>query len=71
MACTTKRTTETRQQPHRKKCMLLNKIANNGMTVSFSHRWVPSRVHLPLGATLLEQEPLRHLNALKHTRKKA
>ena len=38
MACTTKRTTETRQQPHRKKCMLLNKIANNGMTVSFSHR---------------------------------
>merc|ERR1719199_734035 len=38
MSCTTARTMKTRQQPHRKRCMLLNKIANNGMSVSFSHR---------------------------------
>eukprot|EP00961_Rhodomonas_salina_P169670 2286291-Rhodomonas_salina.1 len=37
MACTTARTTKTRQQPCRKECMLLKKRANNGMTVSFSH----------------------------------
>lgn len=29
---------KTRQQPHRKECMLLKKIANNAMSVSFSHR---------------------------------
>merc|ERR1719478_297301 len=38
MSCTTARTMKTRQQPHRKRCMLLDKIANNKMTVSFSHR---------------------------------
>merc|ERR1712205_65558 len=38
MSCTTARTMKTRQQPHRKECMLLKKIANNGMSVSFSHR---------------------------------
>ena len=37
MSCTTARTSATRQQPHNKKCMLLGKVANNGMTVSFSH----------------------------------
>jgi len=31
---------KTRQQPHRKECMLLKKIANNAMSVSFSHRYV-------------------------------
>merc|ERR1719183_546557 len=38
MSCTTARTMKTRQQTHRKECMLLKKIANNGMSVSFSHR---------------------------------
>ena len=37
MSCTTARTVKTSQQPCRKKCMLLEKRANNGMTVSFSH----------------------------------
>jgi len=31
---------KTRQQPHRKECMLLKKIANNAMSVSFSHRYL-------------------------------
>ncbi|KAJ1474138.1 ribosomal L28 family-domain-containing protein [Baffinella frigidus] len=37
MSCTTARTTATKQQPCRKKCMLLEKRANNAMSVSFSH----------------------------------
>jgi len=48
MSCTTARTMKTRQQPHRKECMLLKKIANNAMSVSFSHRRHHKQQHVNL-----------------------